>query len=491
MKWQPAAGVTALLEFEGDTFETEDQRNWTDDSFKTYCTPLSLPFPATVSKGEKVKQMVTLRLLQAPENISVSDTPITFSISEESLELPAIGIGQSSEADQPGDQKVGLSQLGGNRVILTNELTDRDITLLRPIRFTHYRVDLQLYEQDWLPKWQRAVRESEALQWPLEVALHFSNKASSELAALAKAVSTEKIALILVFHRDAKTTTTELLNQVLPELRRHFPNAKIGGGTDYFFTELNRNRVSATNLDFLSYSVNPQVHQFDNQSLIETLQAQAYTVTSARQFAGESPVHVSPVTLKMRRNPNATGPQPAPDPQTLPASVDTRQMSLFGAGWTVGSLRNLIQSGATSLTYYETVGRKGIMQGDHDPVSPRLYPATQGMVYPMYFVFRFLLSEPVLNLLKTECSHPWKIEGITFRTAKGMQAIVANLQPKAGSVQLPEGAFSSVKILDESNFAQATSEPEIFLQTGYQACEESLQLPPYALAFLRADEVAI
>ena len=39
-------GVWADLRFEGETFEMEDQRNWTDASYKTYGTPLRLPFPA-------------------------------------------------------------------------------------------------------------------------------------------------------------------------------------------------------------------------------------------------------------------------------------------------------------------------------------------------------------------------------------------------------------------------------------------------------------
>ena len=44
--------TTAVFEFEGDLFECEDQRNWSDASFKTYCTPLveGLPHRATVGR---------------------------------------------------------------------------------------------------------------------------------------------------------------------------------------------------------------------------------------------------------------------------------------------------------------------------------------------------------------------------------------------------------------------------------------------------------
>src|SRR5690606_5714125 len=36
-------GVTAECRMEGGSFEMEDQRNWTDASYKTYVRPLALP----------------------------------------------------------------------------------------------------------------------------------------------------------------------------------------------------------------------------------------------------------------------------------------------------------------------------------------------------------------------------------------------------------------------------------------------------------------
>jgi D-apionolactonase len=44
------------LKFEGDLFELEDQRNWGDASFKTYCTPLRLGFPRTIEAGTEIRQ---------------------------------------------------------------------------------------------------------------------------------------------------------------------------------------------------------------------------------------------------------------------------------------------------------------------------------------------------------------------------------------------------------------------------------------------------
>ncbi len=67
--WQPlkdvraithevAAGVRAEVRFEGEVFETEDQRNYGDASFKTYSTPQDLPKPVALNPGDRVQHKV-------------------------------------------------------------------------------------------------------------------------------------------------------------------------------------------------------------------------------------------------------------------------------------------------------------------------------------------------------------------------------------------------------------------------------------------------
>jgi hypothetical protein len=52
--------------FEGDLFELEDQRNWGDASFKTYCTPLRLGFPRTLKAGQQLQNAVEIEFKPAP-----------------------------------------------------------------------------------------------------------------------------------------------------------------------------------------------------------------------------------------------------------------------------------------------------------------------------------------------------------------------------------------------------------------------------------------
>ena len=53
-------GVWVRCQMEGDAYEMEDHRNWTDASFKTYIRPLSKPWPYTLAAGEVLHQSVTL-----------------------------------------------------------------------------------------------------------------------------------------------------------------------------------------------------------------------------------------------------------------------------------------------------------------------------------------------------------------------------------------------------------------------------------------------
>src|SRR5262245_24827622 len=102
-----APGTWAELRFAGDIFEMEDQRNWVDASYKTFCTPLRLPFPVEVEKGAKISQAVTLRLQRkgpAADNRK-PDGALTIEIQPDAITpVPKIGLGVASHG-QPLTKK--------------------------------------------------------------------------------------------------------------------------------------------------------------------------------------------------------------------------------------------------------------------------------------------------------------------------------------------------------------------------------------------------
>jgi hypothetical protein len=74
-------GLSAEVRFHGDVFEIEDQRNWSDATYKIYSTPLSIPFPAAMRAGDCVEQSVILRLSEI----------VRVEITGDPLPLPEIG----------------------------------------------------------------------------------------------------------------------------------------------------------------------------------------------------------------------------------------------------------------------------------------------------------------------------------------------------------------------------------------------------------------
>lgn len=73
LRYAPDRQQPVEFHFEGDTFEMEDQRNWSDASFKIYNRPLALPAPYLIQAGETVEQHIRLRL-QNPDTIQEATT---------------------------------------------------------------------------------------------------------------------------------------------------------------------------------------------------------------------------------------------------------------------------------------------------------------------------------------------------------------------------------------------------------------------------------
>jgi D-apionolactonase len=273
----------------------------------------------------------------------------------------------------------------------------------------------------------------------------------------------------LVFAQGESVTPSSVIeaaHRVLPS---------VGAGTDANFTELNRQRPT-TALDWLVYSINPQVHAFDNASLVETLPVQTVTLACARTFAGGARLAVSPVTFKMRVNPAAT----SPETDTLASRVDARQMSLFGAGWTLGSLRALAEGRAHSVTFYETTGALGVMERAGDSV------------YPLYHVLADAGEFAGGDVLRVTSSHPLLSDGLALRRKGRLRVLIANYTDQTRRVRVRglNGRFLH-KSLDENSAVYAMTDPQGFrADTGTPVetvgGELLLDLFPYAVVRLDA-----
>ena len=435
LAWTPGGDIHAFLELSGEVFEMEDQRNWTDASYKIYCTPLELPFPVILEKGETLDQEVSLKVEVQKIHIGNDDENRVILPEKKSLtSFPALGIGKSSE---------------------TGTLCKKDTELIRGVGFRHYRVDLHLYQQGWPDILIGGVEEAIVMGLTLELALFFSGEVSGQLKGLINLVKKHACPVdrFLLFTGE-HLNDADLSRIVIPALKNEFPGTMAGTGTNANFAELNRNRPDPNLPDFLTYPINPQVHAFDHLSLVENLAGQKDTVLAARLFPGEKPISVSPVTLKSRFN------------------IDHRQPSLFCAGWTLGSMKYLAESGVDSVTYYETTGRSGIIHG-----------TVRGDIYPVYFLFRELLKFKDYSVRTTESSHPLRFTCILLEDGTEQILILANHTASIQPIRLPGGMHIQVAwVLDENTIADLRDGKE----TWQSPVDPSfVSLNPCAVAFLK------
>jgi D-apionolactonase len=435
--------------FEGDHFETEDQRNWIDASFKTFCTPLSKPFPVEVFAGDKVEQEVLLLAMCPSHAGAVKEVRV------------------ASDEIKTGDCVGVLPNIGlGLRDRLMGDLP---VALMQPL---HISCELDLTGTDWVEKLRRVVAEAGQFGSSLELAIMVSDDAMAQAAALVPelAAVTVKIVRVLIVHQRTWATTPEIVGPIVEALSHAGHHPLILGGTIANFTELNRNRPPLDWIEGVAYSVQPQEHAFDNASLVECCAIIADTVRTARSFSGDKPVSVGPITLSKRVNPYATGPweQPPPDP---------RQRTLFAAVWTLGALKYLAESGVASATFYETTGPRGVMDGDR--------------VFPLYHVLTDANDWAGATVQKCESSDPLRFEALVLKQHNRIRILLANMTAEAQTVtldQLPEEV--TVRSLDETTFVFACTDPVAFRYTIGDALRTqnsrlTLSLKPYA--YVRID----
>jgi hypothetical protein len=465
--------VTVRFDFEGDTFEFEDQRNWTDASFKSQSYPPRRGGFNTIRRGEKVWQKVTITPSGTPPAAGGENGEIRVtlgSIIEDPL--PPIGLGVSSDGRDP---------------------SPREADLLAALRPDHLRVDLWLGDPAYAAELARAVAAADTLNCGLELALHLTDEADAQLQKLATRLGGVRVDRVLVFHQAELATDPRWVALARDRLGDVVQDVLFAGGTNANFCELNRFRPGGDVTDGIAYSINPQIHAFDELSLAENIAGQAETVQTARAYGGGRPVVVSPVTLKQRFNAVATSADPETAPGHLPPQVDPRQMSLFAAGWTVGSLHSLLESEMDAVTYYETTGWRGVIQGDEAPAAPERFPARAGMVFPMYHVFADLAEWKDGRVVRSQSSNPLAVETLAIQNDGTLHLLIANLTPRPRSVAIdvPAGRKVALRRLNADTVEEAATNPERFRshrQTLEADGTSTLKLAPFEVARLDASQ---
>jgi len=469
---QVAPGLGVRCAMNGDTFEMEDQRNWTDASYKTYVRPLALPMPYTLAAGEAITQSVTLSFSGSAAGSAATVKPgVVVTVGEREGQTPETGMWLETQHIKAtlalGDGLARLSPAFINCHLDTRTPLAGD--LMADLREIGQRMGAPLSAE-------LVVRQSS----PDE------DIASVMDAAEAAGVAFADIAVSLDSDLGFVMPGTEFADQkefddLFAAARAHGRGARIGGGNFVYFTELNRKPVPAGGLDFVTHGTSALVHAADDRSVTETLECLPYVFGSVRaQYPGLD-YRVSPAGIGSRLSPFGNDPTPNPDAgRVTMARADPRQRGLLGAAWHLGYVARAAAAGVGSLAIGAPTGEFGLLYSQAPHAQPWYDEA--GGVYPVFHVMRALYLASGAHRLATAVSAPRDLQALALETPEGAEIWLANLTGESIDVRLEGAAPSRIWTLDADTF-ESCAHVDGFAETASRFTGP-LTLTPYAVVKL-------
>ena len=414
LEWADA-GTAFDLSFAGDVFETEDQRNWTDASFKTYSTPSADPIPVEVEPGDTVRQSVSLEAasIESPDMTAVSLRPAvsTFSVGPAVGKVPPLGV----SVDPTGTQGE-VSAAHAEPVPALEGLDAVVVELYGPSEVRTARL-------------QAAATEAAIHGAALDVRIVAEDPGGlPEL--IAEAEKLRPVRRLGIFSPDTDCTDPALLPGFKAALEATGFSGEILAGTRSHFTDLNKwakDAAAFRDVDALTYSLTPQAHSIEIAHIVETIPIQRLTALNALRLGGGKPVHIGPITLK----PRIHAPGKAPDSDEL-------QDHVFAAAWTLASISSLTLDGVASVSYFEAWPPRGIRtaEGNLTPAGELLRQLARLKGEAVHSVGQDLSADSPVTLYPVS-------------DATGLRLFAGNLGPENETVEvtfaegLPAGASAA------------------------------------------------
>ncbi len=482
---QVAAGIHVTCRMEGeDAWECEDQRNWTDASYKTYYRPLRLPFPYVIAKGKTVHQTFTLRVDGvAATRPSARAEPITIALGGARAEtMPRLGLGVPAHQATASLAAADLIREIGPHVLVCPYDPNEG----------HGAAELVAY---------RRLGAATGVPIQLEIVVPCVRPVKAELADIAaevKAAGLVPDSVVVEQARLLKFTlqTIEALGiptfeETYGAARAAFLGVTLGGGVFSSFTELNRNHPKPAHYDFITHSTCAVVHEADDRSVMETLETLPYIVRSVRGFADGKPYRIAPSAIGMRQNPY--GPSTHDNRDNGRHSFnrqDPRQRALFGAAFTLGFVARMAAGGVDVVSLGAPVGEFGMAYRRMDHAQPWFDEFDRPAVFPLYHVVAAMAGAAGKRLMVAESTQPGRVLALSHATEEGRLVWLANLTPEPQPVALANLPARRARIgrLDATNFVEATTERVSFAaRMGEVGDPSKLTLGAYGIARLAFD----
>jgi D-apionolactonase len=329
LEYTTAAGNRLRLSFSGEVFEIEDQRNWTDASYKTYCRPLRLPYPYRIGPSTVIEQSVRLEILAVTP--VGSRPPRAAPWIERTAVLPVLGTSLP-----PGP------------------FVPKQLSALKALALGFTAIEVDVSDEDGLATASERIATAPG---PLRIDIRKSEEKKTLAAVTALAPLLANKAVIGLSLWDAEDSTIAAARAVAPNIR-------IGGGTGAFFTELNRlSHWPAA--DYLTWTSNPTVHGSSDDTIGETTESLVDIIRTARARSSAARFQIGPMTLGLRYNPNST----TAEGRRMASPPDPRQDEMIAASWAVGTIAGFLDSVVETLAFFEPIGPKGLLS-EHGSFSP-------------------------------------------------------------------------------------------------------------------------
>ncbi len=469
---QVGPGLIAKCRMEGGVWEMEDQRNWSDASYKTYVRPLALPWPYTMPQGVADRQTITLSIEDQRQHRSAANNAprqeaVTISLEPGSGVAPKIGLVIAPEEIEATLANIERLREAGPQVLLCH--FDPTAGHGRDAVKGFARIAAG-YPAEMVLECVVPCRESHEVE--LERVAELVRVAGLSLSAIAVSPSVDRQST------PPGSTWPECppLEEVYASAQKAFPGIRLGGGMFSYFTELNRKRVPVEKLGFVTHCTCPIVHAADDLSVMQSLESLPFITHSARAFIGDKPYWIGPSTIGMRQNPYGSRTMDNPNNERIAmASWDPRQDSLFAAAWMIGYAAGTADANLEVLTVGALTGPFGLLAEG---------PAA-GRVRPAFHAASGLSSLSGKNLIGCRSSRPADVIAAGVIDERGHPTIwIANLTDQNQSVLIAaERKQWQGSILDERSVEAAAGGR---LDDTVRIDDAAVTLGPFAIARLEA-----
>ena len=417
----------------GKVLEAEDQRNWTDNTYKIYSGALSEPFPFLMSAGAVWKQSANFEV-GVPKRIEADPSKILV---REIEALPSIGL-----------------QFNADSLLSPDDLEKAFVLL----EIDHLRINEEVLTS-------QKIATTAANGLILEVALLSSSDGDELKAEVLQLSERVPAGSRLLVQREGRKVVEETDLPKNESLNTYIP------GSDAFLVDLQNVKNGFGNS--VSYSIAPTVHSFDTETIFKTLFTQQESINFAQKFVAPQ-VFISPITFSMRGNPHSGHLR---DQRLIYAEPEMAMhiRTIEGAAWTLGSIFSLASAGAFSGSWHDLFGEFGIIYSQSDSIK----------FSPTFHAISALGAHHAHQItIATSLDNSW----VAFENRETKTILVASLRP--WTVEITSKVLAGYKSMqslrgDDCEKASQIMDWWSYAEKSPVLAEFPLTLSPFEIALIR------